>query len=56
MICLSLFDDLDVQCYRVLYFLIEEKIVLYPLVFNCKMFRHGKYAYMVRYGRGKQNL
>lgn len=55
MIRLSLYDNIDVQCYRVLYFIIEEKIV-YPLVFNFKIFRHEKCSYSVRYGREKPNL
>lgn len=42
-------------CYRVLYFIIEEKNV-YPLVFNCKIFRNEKRSHSVRYGREKLNL
>lgn len=38
-----------------LYFIIEEKNV-YPLVFNCKIFRHEKCSHSVRYGREKPNL
>lgn len=55
MICLSLYDNKDVQWYRsLLYFLIEEKIV-YQLVFNCKIFRNEKRSHNVRYGREKLN-
>lgn len=55
MIRLSLYDNIDVQCYRVLYFIIEEKNV-YPLVFNCKIFRNEKCSHSIQYGREKLNL
>lgn len=56
MICLSLYDNKDVQCYRsLLYFLIEEKLFINWCLIS-KVFRHEKCSYSVPYGREKPNL
>lgn len=34
----------------------NQRKIVYPLVFNCKIFRHGKYSYHVRKAGGKPNL
>lgn len=55
MICLSLYDNKDVQCYRsLLYFLIEEKLFINWCLIS-KVFKHEKCSYSVRYGREKLN-